>query len=86
MSYADVINDRNTSKTKTVNQVHPPLPKKKSVDKQGNRRRRIYVKSGTATMLLCKGLTENGCKALIDRLKTWANQLGTKIECEFLIV
>ena len=44
------------------------------------------MKSGTATMLFCKGLTENGCKALVDRLKSWATDLGTKIECDFIIV
>lgn len=73
-------------KVKRVNQIHRPVPKKKSVDSLGNRKKRVYMKSGTATMLFCKGLTENGCKALVDRLNSWANQLGTKIECDFLIV
>lgn len=73
-------------KVKRVNQIHQPIPKKKSVDSLGNRRRRVYMKSGTATMLFCKGLTENGCKALVDRLNSWAAQLGTKVECDFVIV
>ena len=62
------------------NQEHPPLPKKKRVDAQGNNRKRIYFKSGNSSMLFCKGLTENGYKALVSSLNDLANKLGTKIE------
>jgi hypothetical protein len=31
-------------------------------------------------MLFCKGITENGYKALVSSLNDLANKLGTKIE------
>ena len=74
-----------TSTTKKVNQIHPPLPKKKRVDHLGNIHKRLYVKSGTATMLLCKDLSENAAKVLIEHMHTFAERLGTKIEPTFLI-
>lgn len=67
------------------NQTHPPLPKKKRVDAMGNSRKRIWIKSGTSTTLLCKGVTDNGAKALISQIQDFAEKLGTKIECSFLI-
>lgn len=73
------------NKTSIQNQVNPPLPKKKRVDKLGNSRKRLWVKSGTSTMLLCKGLTDNGATALIEAIKDIATKLGTTIECNFLI-
>lgn len=60
------------------NQVHPPSPKKKRVDKQGNDRRKLWLKEGTATMLFVNGLTENGCKVLINKLNTTLIALGQK--------
>lgn len=74
-----------SNKISTQNQVHPPLPKKKRVDNLGNSRKRLWVKSGTSTMLLCKGLTDNGAIALIKAVKDIATKLGTTIECNFLI-
>jgi hypothetical protein len=65
---------------KHQNQEHPPLPKKKRVDAQGNDKKRIYFKSGNSSMLFCKGITENGYKALVSSLNDLANKLGTKIE------
>lgn len=70
---------------KHVNQVNPPLPKKKRVDNLGNSRKRVYIKSGNATMLLCKGLTDNGAKVFINHMQNYAERLGTKIEGTFLI-
>lgn len=68
------------------NQVHPPIPKKRSgVDASGNPYKRIWVKSGTSTMLLCKGLTKEGCQALINSISENALRLGTKLECTFMI-
>ena len=43
--------------TKTINQQHPPLPKKKRVDSVGNDRRRFIVKSGNATLIIASGIT-----------------------------
>ena len=62
------------------NQEHPPLHKKKRVDSCGNDKKRIYFKSGNSSMLFCKGITENGYKALVSSLNDLANKLGTKIE------
>ena len=62
------------------NQEHPPLPKKKRVDSCGNDRKRVYFKSGNSSMLFCKGITENGYKALVSSLNDIATKLGTHIE------
>lgn len=69
---------------KRLNQEHPPLPKKKRVDAQGNNRRRFAAKSGNATLVLAKGLTDNACKALEDGLRASVAKLGGNIECNFV--
>lgn len=61
-----------------ANQVHPPRPKKARVDAQGNDRRKLWLKDGHTTMLFCEGLTENGCKALINTINTSLIKLGQK--------
>jgi hypothetical protein len=68
------------SKVKKQNQLHPPLPKKKRVDVAGNDKRRVYFKSGNSTMLLAKGLTENGAKVVQNVLENILTDLGTKLE------
>lgn len=68
------------SKIKKQNQLHPPLPKKKRVDVAGNDKRRVYFKSGNSTMLLAKGLTENGAKVVQNVLENILTDLGTKLE------
>ena len=60
------------------NQVHNPLTKKKRVDATGNDKRRLWLKEGSATMLFVKGLTENGCKALISSINDSLVKLGNK--------
>lgn len=73
-------------KTFIKNQVHPPIPRKKSgTDASGNSYKRIWVKSGTGTILLCKGLTKEGSQALIDIITDGALTLGGEIECTFMI-
>ena len=68
------------------NQIHPPIPKKRSgADASGNPYKRIWVKSGTSTMLLCKGLTKEGCQVLINSISDNVQRLGTKLECTFMI-
>lgn len=68
-----------------VNQQNPPLPKKKRVDSKGNDARRLFVKSGTATLLLAKLPSENAARiAQIDISKVIKN-LGGEQQCDFLI-
>ena len=67
------------------NQVHPLLPKKKRVDALGNSKKRVWVRSGTSTMLLCKGITTEAARVLINSIQDNANKLGTTIECSFTI-
>ena len=68
------------------NQIHPPIPKKRSgADASGNPYKRIWMKSGSCTMLLCKGLTKEGSQALINSITDNALKLGTKLECTFMI-
>lgn len=75
-----------TASVRQSNQVHPPSPKKKRVDTQGNDRRKVFVKSGTATLLLAKGLTENATKVFIQGLEDNIGRLGGTLECSFLVV
>ena len=70
---------------RTKNQLNPPLPKKKRVDSLGNNRKRLFLKSGNATMLFCKGLTEPGCKVLIEKIDEFMSKMGTQIEGTWLI-
>lgn len=70
---------------RTQNQVNPPLPKKKRLDSLGNNRKRMFFKSGNATMLFCKGLTENGCKVLEDKINEFMTAIGTSLEGKFII-
>jgi hypothetical protein len=69
----------NQSKPHNVqNQVHPPLPKKKRVDEQGNDKRRLWLKDGKTTMPFVEGLTESACKVLINTINTSLVSLGSK--------
>lgn len=68
-----------------ANQANPPLPKRKRVDSLGNSHKRVWVKSGTSTMLLCKGLSEPAAKVLCENILDMVQKLGTKLECSFKI-
>lgn len=70
---------------KTTNQQNPPLPKRKRVDTLGNSKRRVFAKSGTATLLLVSGITEPGADAFIQSVMDNAKRLGGKCECNFLV-
>ena len=71
---------------KIKNQVHPSRSKKRSgTDASGNPHKRIWVKSGTGTILLCKGLTKEGSQALIDIITDGALKLRGEIACTFMI-
>lgn len=66
-----------------MNQQHPTLPKKKRMDVQGNDKRRVFVKSGNATMMLAKGLTKNACDILESKIVNAIKDLGGKCTCDF---
>ena len=70
--------------TKEQNQQNPPLPKKKRMDAKGNDHRRIFVKSGTATLMLAEGLTDNACDILIQQINISVQKLGGNLRCSFL--
>lgn len=70
--------------TNKQNQLHPPLPKQKRVDAQGNDRRRFFVKSGNATLMLAKGLTKNACDILESKIVNAIKDLGGECTCSFL--
>lgn len=71
--------------TRTTNQQNPPLPKKKRVDSQGNDRRRVFAKSGTATLLLAKGITQNAAIVFTEKIREHADRLGGECCCDFII-
>lgn len=67
------------------NQEHPPLPKRKRVDAQGNNRKRMFFKKGDASMLFCKGITEEAARAFENSMRDTAKKLGVTIEGNFII-
>lgn len=69
-----------------INQQNPPLPKKKRVDSKGNDARRLFVKSGTATLLLAKLPSENAAKIAQTGISKIIKTLGGEEQCTFLIV
>lgn len=64
------------------NQVHNIPSKTKRVDAQGNDKRKLWLRAGgkddKTTMLFCEGLTENGCKAVINSINSTMMQLGKR--------
>lgn len=73
-----------------ANQINNPLPKKVRVDNKGNDKRRLWLRAGSksdkTTMLFVDGLTENGCKALVNSINTTLIALGkTEMSNRFLI-
>ena len=69
---------------KESNQQHPPLPKKKRVDAQGNDKRRFFVRSGNATLMLAKGLTKEACDILANKISNFVEDLGGEVTCDFV--
>ena len=66
---------------KTSNQQNPPLPKRKRVDDKGNDGRRIFAKSGTATLEIAKMPSENAAIALMHSIRENSKRLGGYITC-----
>lgn len=71
---------------KIHNQTNPPLPQRKRADNKGNTYYRIAAKSGGATMILCKGMTENAANAFIDSVKSNITKLGGKLETNLIVI
>lgn len=69
---------------KEQNQQHPPLPKKKRVDAQGNDRRRLFAKSGTATLQIAYGLTQEACDILVQSIEQSIKNLGGICSCTWV--
>lgn len=67
----------------TINQ-NPPQGGKK-VDAQGNSRKKVFLKSGTSTMLFCSGLTKPAAEYLMKRVQTLLKTLGTNLEGKFIV-
>lgn len=67
------------------NQQNPPRHKKARVDAQGNNRKRLFAKSGNATLCIASGLTKNACEVLEATIKGSTTNLGGKSECSFII-
>lgn len=65
------------------NQEHPPLPKKKRVDAQGNNRKRMFFKKGDSSMLFARGVTKETKDAFELGLRDLARKLGITIEGSF---
>jgi hypothetical protein len=55
------------------------------VDSNGNDKRKVFAKSGTATLLIAKGLTQNAAIAFTENLRENAERLGGESCCDFLI-
>ena len=72
-------------KGKILNQQNPPRPKKARVDSNGNDRRRLFAKSGNATLCIASGLTKNACEVLEAHIMGGIENLGGKSECSFII-
>ncbi len=68
-----------------LNQVDPPQPKAKRVDKQGNHRYRVFYKDGDASMLFTKGITKPAANVMITRLKEHMAKLGVELKGHFII-
>lgn len=69
---------------KEQNQQHPPLPKKKRVDAQGNDRRRLFAKSGNATLQIAYGLTQEACDVLVQSIEQSIKNLGGVCSCTWV--
>lgn len=70
---------------KTTNQQNPPLPKRKRVDAKGNSQKRIFAKSGTATLELAKMPSDNAAEILLNSIKENTSKLGGTVSCTFFL-
>lgn len=66
------------------NQLHPP--KKKNKEKvELNKRKSIYYKDGTSTMLFVKDVTIPMSKLVVSSVKTTLERLGVSMKGNFII-
>lgn len=67
-----------------VNQLHPP--RKKNKEKvELNKRKSIYYKDGTSTMLFVKDVTIPMSKLIVSSIKTTLKRLGVTMKGNFII-
>jgi len=75
-----------SNKPKVQNQLHPPRKKYPGeVDEGANKKKRVYYKDGTSSMLFCDGITTSGSKVLIESIKDCMNKLGVELKGHFLV-
>lgn len=67
-----------------VNQLHPP--RKKNKEKvELNKRKSVYYKDGTSTMLFVKDVTVPMSKLIVSSVKTTLERLGVTMKGNFII-
>ena len=76
-------------RVRQINQLHPPLPKKKCVDDKGNRKCTVYAKvkdgKSTATISLAEFNATNKGTALTNAIGEFVDKMNGKILCDFLV-
>ena len=72
-------------KVRQINQQNPPLPERKRVDSKGNDRRRVFAKSGTATLEIAKDLNVNAALIFTEKVQEIVDRLGGQCTCNFRI-
>ena len=70
---------------KVKNQVCPPTSKKKRMDAQGNDRRRLGARTGTATTIIAEGATENCYKTAWARFVKDIEAGGGKVKVQDVV-
>lgn len=73
------------TKTKIVNQIHPPRPNTSSVDELGNTRNRLWFKSGTSTMLFAEKITKVECELIKKRVSLAMHDCHCELKGTWLI-
>lgn len=69
---------------KEMNQQHPLQPKTKRMDARGNDKRRLFAKSGTATLQIAYGLTQAQCDVLVDAIEQAIKNIGGICSCTWV--
>ena len=67
-----------------VNQLHPPR-KKNHEEVELNKRKSVYYKDGTSTMLFVKDVTIPMSKLVVSSVKTTLKRLGVNLKGNFII-
>lgn len=67
-----------------VNQLHPPRKKNKE-EVELNKRKSVYYKDGTSTMLFVKDVTVPMSKLVVSSVRTTLKRLGVTMKGNFII-